>query len=149
MSFSLRGQARFDLASSRSSQLTLRRRTLLNLRNDVFLKSLGLGYTAPSLHNLAITSDEELFEVPLHTLESHYARFRALHVLEDRLCFVPVDVCFSEDGKRDAVVELAEFLDVVVGARVLAVELVAWEAEDDELVGVFGRDLLPQLLEAF
>ena len=40
-------------------------------------------------------------------------------------------------------------MDLVVGAGVLAAELVAGEAEDDELVGVFGLDVLVQGLEAF
>ena len=39
--------------------------------------------------------------------------------------------------EADAVVDLAELLDLVVGARVLGPELVAGEAQDDE-VGVLG-----------
>lgn len=48
----------------------------------------------------------------------------------------------AQHGKRDAVIHLAEGLDLVVGARVLAAELVAGEAEDLEVVGVGGLELL-------
>ena len=40
-------------------------------------------------------------------------------------------------------------MDLVVGTGVLAAELIAGEAEDDELVGVFGLDVLVEGLEAF
>lgn len=51
-----------------------------------------------------------------------------------------VDVRLAEHGERDAVVGEAEGLDLVVGPRVLGHELVAGEAEDDELVRVGGGD---------
>ncbi|KAL8756484.1 MAG: hypothetical protein Q9184_004492, partial [Pyrenodesmia sp. 2 TL-2023] len=51
------------------------------------------------------------------------------------------------DGEADAVVDLAEILDGVVVARVLGHELVAGEAEDDELVRVGGLDFLVQGFE--
>ena len=40
-------------------------------------------------------------------------------------------------------------MDLVVGTGVLPAELIAGEAEDDELVGVFGLDVLVEGLEAF
>ena len=61
-----------------------------------------------------------------------------LHPLEHRLGLVAVDVCFAENGETDSVVELAEFLDRVVGAGVLGAELVAGESEEFDVVGVGG-----------
>jgi hypothetical protein len=55
----------------------------------------------------------------------------------------------AHDRERDAVVDLAEGLDVVVGPGLLAAELVAWEAEDREVVGVFLLYGLVELLEPF
>jgi hypothetical protein len=55
----------------------------------------------------------------------------------------------SEDWKADTVVDLAELLDLVVGAGVLATELIAWEADNLKVVGVFALDLLVQLLQTF
>lgn len=43
---------------------------------------------------------------------------------------------------------MAEFLDLVVGAGVLAVELVAGKAENDELIWVFGLHVLVEGFEA-
>jgi hypothetical protein len=48
---------------------------------------------------------------------------------------------FAQDGECDAVVELAELLDLVIAARVLAAELVAGEAEDHK-VGVLSLEIL-------
>jgi hypothetical protein len=56
-------------------------------------------------------------------------------------------VDFAQDGERDAVVQLAELLDLVVAAGVLATELVAREADDLELVTVLALDLLVELLQ--
>lgn len=55
---------------------------------------------------------------------------------------------FAEHGERDAVVELAELLDLVVAPGVLATELVAREPNDLELVAVLALDILVQLLKA-
>jgi hypothetical protein len=60
---------------------------------------------------------------------------------------VAVDVDLLHDGKGHAVVDLAEALDLVVGAGLLAAELVAREAEDDEVVGVLLLDLVPDFFE--
>jgi hypothetical protein len=57
-------------------------------------------------------------------------------------------VDLAEHGERDAVVDLAEGLDLVVGARVLAAELVAGEAEELDVVGVFLLQLLVDFLQA-
>lgn len=52
------------------------------------------------------------------------------------------------DGKGDAVVDLAEALDLLVAAGLLGAKLVAGEAEDDKVVGVLFGDALVNLLEA-
>ena len=49
--------------------------------------------------------------------------------------------------EADAVVDLAEALDLVVGAGLLGAELVAGEADDLEVVRVLPLDVLVQLLE--
>lgn len=54
---------------------------------------------------------------------------------------------FPEHGEADAVVQLAELLDLVVGSRILAAELVAREPEELDLVAVLALELLVQLLQ--
>ena len=43
---------------------------------------------------------------------------------------------------------MAEGLDLIVGAGVLVAELVAWETDDGEVLGVFALQVLVELLEA-
>ena len=123
-------------------------RLLLNLFHNIPLQTLWLGHTPPPLHHAPIPADQELLKVPLDPLEPEQARLLRLHPLVDGLGLVAVDVGLAEDGEADAVVELAKLLDLVVGARVLAVELVAGEAKHDELVRVLGGDSLVEFFEA-
>lgn len=51
------------------------------------------------------------------------------------------------DGEGHAVVELAELLNVIVGAGLLAAELIAGEAEDDKVIGVLALEVGPELLK--
>ncbi|QBZ58027.1 hypothetical protein PoMZ_02966 [Pyricularia oryzae] len=90
----------------------------------------------------------ELFKVPLDALEAHDAGHLLLEPLEERVGVVAVDVDLLHDGEGDAVVDLAKVLNVVVGAGLLAAELVAGEAEDGKVLGVLLGDLLVQGLEA-
>jgi hypothetical protein len=117
--------------------LQLRLSALLQLRQNNTLQILRLLRTRPPLHNLAISPNQKLLEIPLNPLQAHQARFLLLHPLKQRLCVVAVDLSLSHDGERDAVVDLAKGLDVVIGAGLLAAELVTREAEDGEVVGVF------------
>jgi len=57
-----------------------------------------------------------------------------LQPLEKRIGGVAVDVGLAHNGEGDTVVDLAEGLDIVISAWLLASELVAWETEDLELV---------------
>lgn len=120
----------------------------VHLGNNVLLYALWGGGGSPAVDDLAIAADEELFKVPLDALEAKQARLLGLEPLVQRRGLVAVDVNLCHDGEGDAVVELAEALDVVVGAGLLAGELVAWEAEDDKVVGVLLGDALVDLLEA-
>jgi hypothetical protein len=54
---------------------------------------------------------------------------------------------FPQHGEADAVVKLAKLLDLIVAAGVLAAELVAREADDFEVVGVLGLQILVELLK--
>lgn len=124
--------------------LLLRRKLL----EDGLLERLGLGGAGPAALDLAVAADEELLKVPLDPLHAQEARLLVLEPLEHGLGLVAVDVDLAHDGEGDAVVELAEALDLVVGGGLLAGELVAGEAEDDELVGVGLVEALVQLLQA-
>ena len=53
----------------------------------------------------------------------------------------------AQHGEANTIVQLAKLLDLVVGAWVLATELIAREADDFEVVGVFGLDVFVELLE--
>lgn len=100
------------------------------------------------MHNLSIPPNQKLFKVPLDPLQSQQAGLLRLHPLVHRLGLVPIHVRLAQHREADAVVDLAELLDLVVGARVLAVELVAGKAEHDELVRVLFCDLLVEGFEA-
>ena len=121
---------------------------LIERAQDVLLEGLGLGDAGPAALDLAVLADEELFKVPLDPLEAHEAGLLVLEPDEEGVRVVAVDVGLLHDGEGDAVVELAEALDVVVGAGLLAAELVAGEAEDDKVVAVLLAHGLVQGLEA-
>jgi len=122
-----------------SSQLTLLSlRTLLNFLNNVFLQPLRLRYASPSLHNLPILPNQKLLKIPLHPLQAHQSGLLRLHPLPHRLRIRAIHFRLPQDGKANAIIELAELLDLVVIAGVLRVELVAGEADDLELVWVFS-----------
>jgi hypothetical protein len=126
-----------------SLSLSLLRQLLLNLR----LQPLRLRSASPPRLDLAVLSDQKLLKVPLDPLQPHESRLLVLQPLEHGIRRIAVDVDLAEHGKTDAVVELAELLDLVVGARVLAAELVAREAEDLK-VGVRGFHVFVELFEA-
>lgn len=67
--------------------------------------------------------------------------------LVQRVRIVAVDVDLAEDGEGDFLVQGAEVLNLLVGAGLLAAELVAGEADDCEVVGVLLLDLLVDGLE--
>lgn len=70
-----------------------------------------------------------------------------LQPLVQRVRIVAVDVDLAKDGEGDLLVQGAEVLDLLVGAGLLAAELVAGEADDCEVVGVLLLDLLVDGLE--
>ena len=115
----------------RSSLRTLR--PLLQLLLNIRLQALGFTRARPPLHTLSIATNQELLEIPLDALQAQETRFAVLHPLPHGLDIAAVDFGFAEHGEGDAVVDLAEGLDVVVGAGVLAAELVAREGEDFEV----------------
>lgn len=128
--------------------LSLSRLFLLQLVEDGLLQALGLGGAGPAALDLAVAADEELFKVPLDALEAHDAGLLLLEPLEEGVGGVAVDVNLLHDGEGDAVVDLAEVLDLVVGAGLLAAKLVTGEAEYDKVVAVLLLDVLVELLEA-
>lgn len=114
---------------------------------DRLLQRLGLGGASPASLDLSITSNKELLKVPLDALEAQQTRLLVLEPGPKRVGVVAVDLGLLHDGECHAVVELAELLDVVVGAGLLATELVAGEAENDKVLGVLLLELGPELLE--
>lgn len=54
---------------------------------------------------------------------------------------------FPQHGEADTVVKLAELLDLIVAAGVLAAELVAGKADDLEVVGVLRLQVLVEFLK--
>lgn len=115
------------------SSLTCRR-PLLQLRLNRALQRLRLCRAGPPIDYVSILADQKLLKVPLDGLDAHYARLLRLHPLVDGIRAFAVDFYLVEDGERHAVVDPAEFLDFVDGARFLVAELVAREAEDFELI---------------
>lgn len=123
-------------------------RLLRNLLQNITLQSLWVLRAGPSVHDLPVPANQELLKVPLHALHAHQSRLLALDVLPQRVGIVAVNLRLAEDGEGNAVVDLAELLDLIVGRGLLATELVAGEAEDNKLAWVRGFDLLVEVLEA-
>ena len=115
--------------------------------NNLALDSIGLGGTRPASLDLSIPSDQELLKVPLNARKAQETGLLRLEPLEDRVRVGAVDVRLLHDGEADAIVDLAEGLNLVVGARVLTSELVAGKTEDGEVVAVLLADGGVELLE--
>lgn len=139
-----------------SLSLTLPRRSgrplllrFLNLLQDCCFQRLRLGNTSPAPNDLPIGGNQELLEIPLDALQPHKSRHHLLHPCPHGRRIVAVDIQLAQHGKGDAVVDLAEGLDLVVRAGVLAAKLVAGEAKNGEVFGMLGLDGLVEVLEAF
>jgi hypothetical protein len=113
----------------------------LQLRLNRTLNRLGLRSARPPALHLAVLANEEFLKVPLDALQTHEARLLLLHPLPDGLGVAAVDFGLAEDFVGDFVAEDAEVLDFLVGARVLAAELVAREGEDFKGFGVGGFEV--------
>ena len=121
---------------------------LPQLLQDRGLQGVRLGGAGPSALDGAVAADEELLKVPLDALKAHEAGLLLLEPLIEGRGAVAVDVDLLHDGEADAIVDLAEVLDVVVGPGLLGAELVAGKAEDDKVVRVRLGELLVEVLEA-
>lgn len=139
------GRSRGRLSRGRSTAVLL---GLLNLLQNVFLETLGLGNAPPSAHDLALAVDQRLFEIPQHPLHAEETRLLRLDPLEQRLGVAPVHVDLAQHRERDAVVQLAETLNIVIAPGVLVPKLVARKAQDGEGAGLLGLDGFVQFLEA-
>lgn len=115
---------------------------------DGLLEGLGLGGASPAALDLSVSSDEELFKVPLDALETQKTGLLLLEPGPERVGAVAVDLGLLHDGEADAVVDLAEALNLLVGPGLLAAELVAGEAEDDKVIRVLLLEVGPELLQA-
>ena len=104
----------------------------------------GFGVRRVALDDVAVAIDQELGEVPLDRLGAEQSGLRLLQVLVERRRVLAVDVDLGEQRKRDAVVDLAERLDLLLAAGLLRAELVAGKAEDLEPLAV---QLLVERLE--
>ena len=123
-------------------------RLLLNLSHNIRLQRFWLRNTSPSLHHLPVSPDQKLLKVPLDPLQPQQAGLLALHPLIHRLHLVSIHVRLPQHREGDTIIHLAELLDLVVGPWILGAELVAGEAEEDELVGVLGGDFLIEVFQA-
>jgi len=120
-----------------SINLSLRLKLPLNRA----LNRLRLRSARPPALHVAVLANQEFLKVPLDALQAHEAGLLLLHPLPNGLGRLAVDLSLAEDLVGDFVADDAEVLDFLVGARVLAVELVAGEGEDFEVVGVGGFDV--------
>jgi hypothetical protein len=96
---------------------------------------------------VSVPADQEFLEIPLDALHAHESRLLFLEPLVQRVRVVAVDVDLLHDGEADAIVDLAEVLNVIVGAGLLATELVAGKAEDDKIIRMRLLDLVVERLE--
>ena len=133
---------------AQSSCLCLQPR-LLDLLLNLLLQALRLRHTPIPRNDFPITVDQHLLEVPLHPFQPEQTGFGSLHPLPNGLRLLTVDIRLTQHRECDAVVDLAEVLDLVVRSGILIAELVRGEAEDDEGLGpVFLCDALVQCLQA-
>src|SRR5699024_9629630 len=108
----------------------------LEQRLDVGGDLVRLGGGCVPLDDIAVAPDEELGEVPLDPVAEDSALL-ALQPSVQRMGIVAVDVDLREHRERHVIRRGAEARDLVLVARLLAVELVAREAEYDQAtVGV-------------
>lgn len=121
---------------------------LLQLFKDSLLQRLRLGRAGPSALDLSVSSNKELLKVPLDTLQAHQTRLLLLEPLINGRGPVAVDIDLLHNGKADTIIDLAEVLDIFVGAGLLGAKLVAGEAEEDDVVGVLLLEGLVESLEA-
>jgi hypothetical protein len=121
---------------------------LLQLFQDRFLQRLGLRCRCPTVFDLSIFANQELFKIPFDPLQAHDSRLGVLHPLPQRIRIISIDLCLAQDGKGDTVIELTERLDIIVGSWLLPAELVAGKSEDEEIVRVFRCHFLVQGFES-
>lgn len=98
-----------------------------------------------TLNDLTILVHQKLFKVPLDTLETQQTGLLVLEVGVDGVGVSTIDIDLLENGEGDAVVELAEGLNLILGTRLLVGKLVAGEAKNHEALGAV---LLVELLES-
>src|SRR6185437_15171023 len=103
------------------------------------------GLWGVALDHIALPINEELGEVPANAA-AEQPRLLVLEELEKRMGGVAVHVNLAEDRELDSVVQIAERLDVCVGAGFLVSELIARAPENFESAGVI---LGVNLLQAF
>src|SRR6266511_1628939 len=113
---------------------------------DVGHDGLGLGLRRIAFDDVPLAVDEELGEVPLDRLGAEQAGLFLLQVLVKRRGGPAVDVDLREHRKRDAVIDFAERLDVLLASRLLRTELIARKAEHGE---PFVGEPLVQRFETF
>ena len=120
---------------------------------DVLFKIFRFDYRRIALNRLAVLGNEEFGEVPLDialgfgavadAFEEGFGGFgfetfvllgrRLLfEVHENRVGILSVDIDLLHDLEGHAIVELAELLDLSVRTRILLLELVAGETDDDQ-----------------
>lgn len=117
---------------------------LLDDRHEV-LRLLRAG---PPVLDLSIASNKELLKVPLHPLQPHEARLLVLEPLKRRVRIRSIHIDLAQHRERDSVIDLAEFLDLIVAAGILSTELVARKANDLEVVRVLLLQVFVEFLEA-
>ena len=94
-----------------------------------------------SLSDSPAAIDHEVGKVPLDRLI--LAGLGRLHPFVQRDLVGPVDVDLGHHVESNSVLFLDVFLDLLVGARLLAAELVAWEGHDGKaLVSVDSPHIL-------
>src|SRR5579875_213267 len=96
--------------------------------------------------DVALLVDEEFGEVPFDGI-AQQAGLLALQKFVQWMRPLAVDLDLGENRKLDPVIELAKFFDLLVRARLLMAELIAWESEDFEAaIAVLGVQLLQALV---
>src|SRR5271170_4434132 len=126
------------LCTAHSFEAILLRQLLLDVGADAFRRR----GRRVALNNVALLVDQELSEVPLDGV-AQQAALLALQKLVERVSVVAIHFDFGEQREVDAIIQLAEFLDLIVISGLLMAELVAREGQQLEaLVLVLRIQLL-------
>ena len=88
-------------------------------------------WSGEAINHLAVAIDEEFGKIPFDRLGAEHAGSLFLQIVVQRMGIVAIDVDLVEHRETYTVVQLAEFLNLPAGARLLRAKLVTGKPSTD------------------